>query len=107
MSFQVVLIPNQDSAHFLLPIPDLLNNAQHAFSFRLHEHLVGKLQLGDSRIAEVDKTLLQIYSLKESSGLQDEDLIIQFINKTLAFRAYGLTNLFVAGSNLDESPPRV
>jgi hypothetical protein len=102
MSFQIVLIPNHDSRHFLLPLPELLNDAQEAFRFSLREQPDDQPYTGELVNAEVDATLEQIHSSKQRLGLGDQDLVIQFINKTLSSRPHGLTNLFLAGSSLND-----
>lgn len=107
MNYQVILLPNHDSKHFLQNISALLNNAQDVFHFKLLDespnwHLSSKLLQVD-----VHEALQNVYSFKAKHGLGDEDIVIQFINKSLVSTTRGLINLFLAASSLSESRPRV
>ena len=44
MKLKVVLIPNNDSRNFLLPLPSLLNESQSSFYFTLYDQLQKKLE---------------------------------------------------------------
>ena len=102
MTFQIVLVPNHDVGPFLVPIPELLNSVQCEFRFSLRD-----IPTTPPPIADVDTTLGDLYQLKKRLKLRDEDLLVQYIGAPLASRSKGLANLFVAGSNITESPPRV
>lgn len=107
MSLQVVLTPSNDSRQFLRLLPELLNSAQRDFEFRLHEEPSSQSRPGLFTSVEIDETLQQIYSLKNILRLENRDLIIKFINQTLSSKTHAPTNLFLAGSDLNETPPRV
>jgi hypothetical protein len=107
MKLKVVLIPNNDSRNFLLPLPSLLNESQSSFYFTLYDRPQKKTKPSNETIVEVDEILNQIYSTKKSLKLRSEDMVIQFINNTLESELHGLTNLFIAASSINESPPRV
>jgi hypothetical protein len=107
MKLKIVLIPNNDSRNFLLPLPSLLNEFQSSFYFTLYDQPQKETKPSNKTIVEVNEVLNQIYSTKESLKLRSEDMVIKFINNTLESELHGLTNLFTAGSSINESPPRV
>lgn len=107
MKLKVVLIPNNDSRNFLLPLLSLLNESQSFFYFTLYEQSQKKTKPSNKTIVEVNEVFNQIYSTKKKLKLRPEDMVIKFISNTLASESHGLTNLFIACSSIDESPSRV
>jgi hypothetical protein len=89
----------------LLPIPDLLNRAQDTFHFSLAEAERGFD--GRSALVDVAEGFAAVERIKEELGLVAEDLLVVFTPATLESRGHWLTNLFAAGSNITEVPPRV
>ena len=109
MAYQIVLVPNHDVKAFLLPIPALLNVVQEVFKFSvrevpMHQELSG---IGIGKSVNVDQALLNSHQLKTGFHLFDEDLLIHYIDAPLEYRSRGLSNLFLAGSSLSETPPRL
>jgi hypothetical protein len=107
MNYQVILLPNHDSKHFLQNISALLNNAQDVFHFRLMDESPNKYLSSEHLQVDVDEALQNVYSFKTECSLRDEDFVIQFINKSLVSTSRGLINLFIAASSIGESSPRV
>ena len=105
--YSIVLVPNQVVEPFLLSIPSLLNSAQNSFQFSIKFREPQPNQSSPNNTLDVQKTLFSGESLKKKFNLGPNDLLISFISETLESRCRNLTNLFVAATNLSETPPRV
>jgi hypothetical protein len=107
MAYQIVLVPNHDVCAFLLPIPALLNGVQDVFKFSVREVPTHQASSEIGKSIDVDHVLLTSHKLKTDIHLLDEDLLIQYIDALLEYKARSLSNLFLAGSSLSETIPRV
>jgi hypothetical protein len=107
MAYRIALVPNRTVEPFLLPLPGLLNSAQSVFKFSVLSAETPHGELVARNFADVDKALVDAYSLKAKLAVSDEDLVVRFINELLESQSRGLSNLFLAGSSLSETPPRV
>ncbi|MCK5055313.1 MAG: toll/interleukin-1 receptor domain-containing protein [Candidatus Aminicenantes bacterium] len=107
MRLKVGLIPDINTKSFLLPLPDLLNKSQDSFEFVLVENSSKKSKKPLDRIVDMNDILPQIHLEKKEHHFKKDDLLIKFINKSLESRSHFLHNLFIAGTSIKESPPRV
>lgn len=105
--YQIGLIPNHDVQPFLVTIADLLNKVQNDFRFCTYSPPKPLRSMEVRKSADVDTSLEECHALKTALNLASEDLLIQFIGTPLESRLRGLANLFLAGSDLSERPPRV
>ena len=108
MNFQIFLMPDHNSSGFLAPVPAILNPCQPLFRFTVlrESPLIDAAKESPYRL-EVAEILGLIAAQKTALALRSEDLLIRFTPATLFARKEGLNNLFLAGSTLHETPPRV
>jgi hypothetical protein len=107
LRYKVALIPDINTSSFILPLPEILNNSQESFEFIIIDELNKNSELFPKEPIDIYDIFPQINLEKKAYHLRKDDLLIRFINNTLESKTHSLTNLFIAGSSINESPPRV
>lgn len=101
---EVVLVPDHISRGFLTPLPEILNDCQSGFRFVV---MSDTPRSGYSHPEDARAALCDAHARKVSLALGNEDLLLVFRRQMLSSQEFGLANLFMAGSTLSETPPRV
>lgn len=102
---KIIIIPFSQIEKTCQDAVTYANSCQSDFSF----YLIPPIDLKDSPLINPYSEFLDILnyldSLKRRFNYDSRDLILTFYNGILSAKDYGLTNLFMAGTNIDENPP--
>lgn len=102
---KVIILPFSQIERTCQDAVNYANSCQSDFSF----YLIPPIDLKDSPLLKPNSEFLEILnyldSLKKKYNYDSQDLILTFYNGILSAKEHGLTNLFMAGTNIDENPP--
>lgn len=102
---KVIIIPFSKIESTCRDAVNYANSCQSDFLF----YLIPPIDLKDSPLlkpcSESIDILNYLDSLKKIYNCDSQDLVLTFYNGVLTAKDYGLTNLFMAGTNIDETPP--
>lgn len=102
---KVIIIPDRNVENICRDAVNFANNCQSDFNFYLIPQPRSNNSPLNKSSAEVIDTLEYLNSFKKQHGYENEDLLLTFYNGILKATAYGLSNLFCAGSNITEENP--
>lgn len=107
MSNHVVFITDHAARGFLEPLPGIIGDCQPEFAFSVIDDALADSLSEETAPLEVRSALSEVSVRKSALALRDEDFLLAFADRPLCSTEHFLTNLFLAGSNLAERPPRV
>lgn len=102
---KIIIIPFSQIEKTCQDAVAFANSCQSDFSF----YLIPPIDLKDSPLVNPNSEILDILNyldlLKKKFNYDSHDLILTFYNGVLTAKEHDLTNLFMAGTNINESPP--
>jgi len=107
MANQVVFVSDHAARGFLEPLPAIVGDSQSEFVFSVADDVLADLFAADAGPLELEDALALTYLRKSALALRDQDLLLAFVDRPLRSTPHLFDNLFMAGSNLTEPPPRV
>lgn len=102
---KVIIIPDNQVENVCRDAVSFANTCQSDFNFYLIPRTKSDNSPLDKSSAEVFDTLEYLDNFKKLNKYESEDLVLTFYNGVLKATTHGLSNLFCAGSNIEDKYP--